>query len=55
MQVEKYRYAKWRTRRCLGRVNGRNGEEIVHIKRGRKLAGGERRRNVGPTKSKIGR
>jgi hypothetical protein len=31
------------------------GEKIVQIKRGRKVNGGERRRNVGPTKTKIGR
>jgi hypothetical protein len=33
----------------------RNGEEIVHIRRGRKVGGGERRRNKGPSKTKIGK
>jgi len=33
----------------------RNGEKIVHIRRGRKVGGGERRRNKGPSKTKIGK
>jgi hypothetical protein len=38
-----------------GGVDCRSGEEIVCISRGKKVGGGERRRNVGPTKTKIGR
>ena len=37
-----------------GITNCSNGEEIVHIRRGRKVGGGERRRNKGPSKTKIG-
>jgi hypothetical protein len=33
----------------------RKGEEIKHIRRGRKINGGERRRNQLLTKNKIGR
>jgi len=50
MQTEKYRY-----RFSLIGAYYRNGEEIVHIRRGRKVGGGERRRNKGPSMTKIGR
>ena len=50
LQTEKYRYQN-----SVMSVDFRNGEEIVHIRRGRKIGGGERRRNQGPSKTKIGR
>ena len=50
LQTEKFRY-----QRLMISVNCRNGEEIVHIRRGKKVGGGERRRNKGPSKTKIGR
>jgi hypothetical protein len=50
MQVEKYRYCEG----YLEEADDRNGEEIVHIKRGKKVNGGERRRNSGPSKSRVG-
>jgi hypothetical protein len=36
-------------------VNGRNGEEIVFLRRGKKVGGGERRRGQVATKTKLGR
>jgi hypothetical protein len=40
----------------LGEVaNERNGQEIKYIRRGQKVNGGERRRNMGPTRTKIGK
>lgn len=51
MQTEKYRYAFV----ALTMFDCRNGEEIVYIRRGRKVGGGERRRSKGPKKTKIGR
>ena len=50
MQVEKYRYCEG----YLEEADDRNGEEIVHIQRGKKVKGGERRRNSGPSKSRVG-
>lgn len=49
-QVERYRYTT-----LLTYFDVRNGEDIVYIRRGKKVGGGERRRNLAPTKTKLKR
>jgi hypothetical protein len=41
--------------RFMGEADIRNGEEVRYIRRGKKVGGGERRRNQAPTRSKLGR